>query len=395
MSMRFMMLSRTIVISLLLLSLSACSLYGDIKSSVSERVFGKEDQNPPAELTEIKPTINAKVLWNIKLGDTESYDFTPAVDGDFVYAASAAGEIVKINAVTGVQQWRIKAGEKLSGGVGVGANVVLVGTANGSVLAYDFSGKAIWKSKLSSEVLSVPRVYVDVVIVRTGDNHIFGLNLNDGSRKWVYQRASPALSLRYSAGVAVDSGAVYAGFAGGKMVSLRADNGNVLWEASVAQPKGVTEIERIADITSLPVVDGPIVYAVAYQGKIAAVDRTNGQIVWSREISSYSGIGVDDGKVFISHSVGSVYSLDYATGKTFWRQADLANRRLTAPVAMGSVVAIGDFEGYIHFLNREDGAFAARITTDSAAVMPQMIAIGSSQLFAQTRDGGLYAISIK
>lgn len=395
MSVRFMMLSRTLVVCSLLLSLSACSLFGDIKDSVSERVFGKEDPNPPAELTEVKPTIDAKVLWNTKLGDTENFDFTPAADGDFVYAASAAGEIVKINAATGVQQWRIKAGEKLSGGVGVGANTVLVGTAQGSVLAYDFAGKALWKAKLSSEVLSVPRVFVDVVIVRAGDNHIFGINLNDGSRKWVYERASPSLSLRSSAGIAVDSGAVYAGFAGGKMVSLRADNGNVLWEASVAQPKGVTEIERIADITSLPVVDGPLVYAVAYQGKIAAVDRTNGRVVWSRDISSYSGISVEDGKVFVSHSVGSVYSLDYTSGKTFWRQADLANRKLTAPVAMGSVIAIGDFEGYIHFLNRDDGAFSARVKTDSAAVMPQMIAIGSNQLFAQTRDGGLYAISIK
>ncbi len=395
MSVKSMLLFRTLVASSLLLSLSACSLYGDVKDSVSEKIFGKEDPNPPAELTELKPTIDAKVLWNTKLGAAENFDFTPAADGDFVYAASATGEIVKINAATGVQQWRIKAGEKLSGGVGVGSNIVLVGTAQGSVLAYDFAGKEIWKAKLSSEVLSVPRVFVDVVIVRSGDNHIFGINVNDGSRKWEYQRANPSLSLRSSAGIAVDGGAVYAGFAGGKMVALRADNGNVIWEASVAQPKGVTEIERIADITSLPVVDGPLVYAVAYQGKVAAIDRTNGRVVWNRDISSYSGMSVDDGKVYVSHAVGSVYSLDYTSGKTFWRQAALANRKLTAPLPMGSVVAIGDFEGYVHFLNRDDGALAARVKTDSSAVMPQMTAIGTNQLFAQTRDGGLYAISIK
>lgn len=394
MSVRLMMLSRTLVVNTLLLTLSACSVIGDVKDSVSEKIFGKEDPNPPAELTEVKPTADVKVLWSAKLGDTEGFDFTPAVDGDFVYAASAS-ELVKINTATGVQQWRIKSSEKIAGGVGVGANVVLVGTAQGSVLAYDFTGKPVWKAKLSSEVLSVPRVFVDTVVVRAGDNHIYGLNINDGSRKWVYQRANPSLSLRSSAGLVVDSGAVYAGFAGGKMVSLRADNGNLLWEATVAQPKGVTEIERIADITSLPVVDGPVVYAVAYQGKIAAVDRTNGRVVWNRDISSYSGISAEDGKVFVSHSVGSVYSLDYTSGKTFWRQAALANRKLTAPVAMSSVIAVGDFEGYIHFLNRDDGAFAARVKTDNSAVMPQMTTIGSNQLFAQTRDGVLYAISIK
>ena len=334
-------------------------------------------------------------MWSTKLGASESFDFTPAADGGAVYATSAVGEIVKVNAVTGVIEWRIKSGEKLSGGVGVGANVVLVGTAQGAMLAYDLAGKALWKAKLSSEVLSVPRVFVDMAIVRAGDNHIFGINLNDGSRKWVYERANPSLSLRSSAGIAVDGGAVYAGFAGGKMVSLRADNGNVIWEATIAQPKGVTEIERIADITSLPVTDGPLVYAVAYQGKIAAVDRTNGRVVWSRDISSYAGLNADDGKVFVSHAAGSIYSLDYTSGKTFWRQAALANRKITAPVPMGSLIAVGDFEGYVHFLNRDDGAFAARVKTDNAAIMPQMIAIGTNQLLAQTRDGGLYAISIK
>ena len=386
---------RTLAISALLLTISACSLYGDVKDSVSEKIFGKEDPNPPAELTEIKPTVEAKILWSTKLGASESFDFTPAADGGAVYATSAVGEIVKVNALTGVIEWRIKSGEKLSGGVGVGANVVLVGTAQGAMLAYDLAGKALWKAKLSSEVLSVPRVFVDMAIVRAGDNHIFGINLHDGSRKWVYERANPSLSLRSSAGIAVDGGAVYAGFAGGKMVSLRADNGNVIWEATIAQPKGVTEIERIADITSLPVTDGPLVYAVAYQGKIAAVDRTNGRVVWSRDISSYAGLNADDGKVFVSHTAGSIYSLDYTSGKTFWRQAALANRKITAPVPMGSLIAVGDFEGYVHFLNRDDGAFAARVKTDNAAVMPQMIAIGTNQLLAQTRDGGLYAISIK
>ncbi len=169
---------------------------------------------------------------------------------------------------------------------------MLVGTPKGYVLAYDQAGKLLWKSKVSSEVLSVPRVQNDVVVIRAGDSRIFGLNAADGTRKWVYERATPTLSLRSSAGVVIDSGAAYAGFAGGKLIALRVDDGKVIWETSVAQPKGSTEIERIADITSLPVVDGPLVYAVAYQGKIAAIDRASGKVVWNRDISSYSGINV-------------------------------------------------------------------------------------------------------
>jgi outer membrane protein assembly factor BamB len=253
----------------------------------------------------------------------------------------------------------------------------------------------LWKAQLSSEILSVPRYFDGLVIARSNDNHIFGLNATDGTRKWVYERAAPALSLRSSVGLVVDGGVAYAGFAGGKMVAIRVDNGKLLWEATVAQPKGVTEIERIADITSLPFVDGPLVYAVAYQGRVAAVDRTNGKVVWNRDISSFSGLSAEDTKIFVSHALGSVYSLDNETGKTFWRQGGLANRRLTAPLPMGSVVAVGDLEGYVHFLSRDDGNFVGRIKLDSNAVMSLIPGTTSSQLIAATRDGGLYAISIK
>jgi outer membrane protein assembly factor BamB len=253
----------------------------------------------------------------------------------------------------------------------------------------------LWKAKVSSEILSVPRYFDGMVIVRAGDNHIFGLDATDGSRKWVYERTTPALTLRSSVGIVVDGGAVYAGFAGGKLVALRADNGKLLWEATVAQPKGVTEIERIADITSLPVVDGPVVYAVAYQGRIAAVDRRNGQMVWNRDISSYSGLSVEDTKIFVSHILGAVYSLDYETGRTFWRQGALSNRRLTTPLPMGNVIAVGDLEGYVHFLTRDEGKFAARIKLDSNAVMSLIPGTNSTQLIAATRDGGIYAVSVK
>ena len=302
---------------------------------------------------------------------------------------------MKLDAVSGRQTWQVDAGETLSGGVGLGPNLVLVGTPKGYVLAYDQAGKLLWKSKVSSEVLSVPRVANDIVVVRAGDSRIFGLNAADGTRKWIYERATPTLSLRSSAGVVIDSGVAYAGFAGGKLIALRVEDGKVIWEISVAQPKGSTEIERIADITSLPVVDGPLVYAVAYQGKIAAVDRATGRTAWSRDISSYTGINVGGARVYVSHATGSVYALEYSSGKTFWRQADLGYRNLSAPLPMGELVAVGDLQGYVHFLQNEDGAFAARLSTEDSPIMSQMAELGSNGLLVQTRNGGLYAISLK
>ena len=374
--------------------LAACSTVTELGSDLKDKLMGKEPPNPPAALQEIKPTYTAKIGWSSQIGATGSYDYTPVLDGGAIYAASATGELLKLDATNGRQIWRVNAGEPISGGVAVGGGLVLVGTSKGNVLAYDFNGKPQWKSKVSSEVLSAPRYFDGNVIARTGDNHIFGLDAADGARKWVYERASPALSLRSSAGLVADGGAVYAGFAGGKMVAIRADNGKLLWEATIAQPKGVTEIERIADITSLPVVDGPLVYAVAYQGRVAAVDRVNGKVLWNRDISSYSGMSAEDAKLFVSHTLGAVYSLDYETGKTFWRQGALANRRLTAPLPMGSLIAVGDLEGYVHFLSRDDGSFFSRIKIDGDPVMTLIAGTSSSQVVAATRGGGLYAISI-
>ena len=376
------------------LVLSACSSLTDLKDDMSERLFGRESNETPSELSEIKNTAQVKVLWSAHLGDSLDADFNSVADNGFIYAASANGEMIKLSLADGKQAWRIKSGEQFSGGVGLGPNLLLLGTATGYVVAYDLNGKLLWKSKLSSQVLSAPKVDYGVVVVRCGDSRIYGLNVADGSRKWVYERASPALTLRSSAGVALDGGAAYAGFAGGKLIALRVEDGKVIWEVSVAQPKGTTEIERIADITSLPVVDGSLVYAVAYQGKIAAVDRATGRIAWARDISSYTGLSAEDAKVFVSHANSAIYALDFSTGKTFWRQGDLKQRRITAPAPMGNLIAVGDVEGYVHFLSREDGSFSARIKTDDAAIMPQMLVVGASTLIAQTRKGGIYAISI-
>ncbi|WP_036303539.1 outer membrane protein assembly factor BamB [Methylotenera sp. L2L1] len=392
--MRFIKQSKLLLVLCSLVLLPACTAITELQTDLSERVFGRElvDIEP---LTDFEANATAKVLWQSKVSSAGNYDFSPVVEAGFAYVASSEGDVVKLDITNGKEQWHVNAGEKLTGGVGVGGSLVLVGTQKGVIYAYDIAGKLQWKSRLSSEVLSAPRYYDGMVIVRTGDSRIYGINADDGSRKWVYDRTSPALTLRSSAGLVVDGGAVYAGFAGGKLAAIRADNGKLLWEASVAQPKGVTEIERIADITSLPMVDGPLVYAVAYQGRIAAVDRATGRVVWNRDISSLAGLSHEDARIYVSHAIGSIYALDYTTGKTFWRQAALKNRQLTAPLPMGDRVAVGDVEGYVHFLKREDGAFSARIKTDDTPIMPQMVAINSDTLLAQSRGGGLYAIQIK
>lgn len=374
--------------------LSGCSTITDLKTSMTESVFGREDPNAPAELADISATVQANIVWQTDVGEAGNSEFAPRLESGSVYAVNAEGELVKIDAQTGNIQWTVEVGEPVSGGVGSGGGLILVGTKKGAVYAYTVDGKPQWKSKLSSEVLSTPEYFDEMVIVRTGDSKIYGINATDGSRKWVYDRTGPALTLRSSAGVLIDGGAVYAGFAGGKLIALRADNGKLLWEAAVAQPKGVTEIERIADITSLPVVDGPIIYAAAYQGKVAGVDRRTGRIVWSRDISSLNGISMEYGRIYLSHALGSVYSLGKDKGKSYWRQGSLINRQLTTPMPMDTHIAVGDVEGYIHFLNQDNGAIEGRIRIADSAIMPKMALLDDSTLLVQSRDGVVTAIKL-
>ena len=378
------------------LLLVACSSAVQLKEDLSERVFGREQPSDMSELSKIeKPSIEGKQLWRASVSASLDSDFTPAIADGFVYAAGLKGDLVKLNASSGKQVWRIDIGENLSGGVGVGEGKLLLGSDKGYLIAFDLNGKALWKTKLSSQVLSVPVFDANLAVVRCGDSRIYGIQLSDGSKKWVYERSNPTLTIRSSAGVALSDGFAYAGFAGGKMVAIRVDDGKPVWEVSVAQPKGTTEIERIADITSTPVIDGQLVYAVAYQGKVAAVERGSGRVIWNREISSYTGLDADGGKVFITHTNGAVYALDYATGKTFWRQGDLKQRRLSAPLPLDAALVVGDVEGYLHFLSREDGSFLGRLQSTSGAVMPRMVALGKNSLVAQNRNGDIYAVSIK
>ena len=354
----------------------------------------REGAEKPAALVDFKPAAVVRVLWQGGVGSAGDSVFFPAATGDSVYAAAADGQLARFDAASGKQVWRVETGRKLSGGVGAGANLVLAGTSKGEVLAFDGNGKALWKAQLSSEVLSAPQAAEGLVVARTGDGRIFGLDAADGKRRWVYQGSVPALSLRSHAGVVVSRAAVFAGFAGGKLVALNLSNGSVGWEAAVAQPRGTTELERIADITSLPVLDERQVCAVAYQGRVACFELKNGNLIWARDLSSSAGLAMDQRSIVVTDDRGTVQALDKGTGATLWKQEKLAARRATAPLQQGEHLAVADLQGYVHILSREDGAFVARIATDGSAVRAQPLALNGGFL-VQTVNGGLYALRIQ
>jgi len=380
---------------LLSLILGACGPVKDFKDQITERIVGQDPIDPPADLKEIKAKLNPKILWSIKLEGTENYEFSPGLMEDNAYAASSNGTLIKVDLKTGKTIWKINAGETLSGGVGVGLNEITVGTPTGLLIAYDLNAKLLWKTRLSSQILSAATIHEGLAIVRTSDNLIHAINVKDGLKKWTFSRVGPPLTLRSSVGIVTSDGVIYAGFPGGKLAAIREDNGTLIWEITVAQPKGVTEIERASDVTSSPVIDGLTIYTVAYQGKISAVDRVNARTLWSRDISSYTGLSVEGAKIYVAHTGGALYSLAIESGKTYWRQGDLLNRKLTTPLGMGDYVAVGDLEGYIHILEKETGQFLGRIRLDDEPVMRKLVEFETGKFLAQTRNGGLYAIAIQ
>lgn len=370
-------------------ALSACM------SLDSLNPFGSkpDPKSLPAPLVTLdSKAITTKVLWNVSVGSAATYVFSPAIVGDTVFAAAADGTLVRID--NGRQGWRVNAGQKLSGGVASDGKLVVVGSPKGDVLAFNAeTGAPLWQAKVGSEVLSAPLITEGLVAVRSGDARIYAFDMNDGKRRWVYQRNTPALSLRAATGMVAVPGAILSGFSGGKLVAVALNNGAAVWEVTVALPKGATELERVADITSSPVMSGKEVCAVAYQGRVACFDASTAQTLWARDVSSFSGMDLDSRNAYVSDAKGNVIAYDRKAGASVWKQDKLANRGLSRPLAISNYLAVGDAQGYLHLLRRDDGSFAGRAALDGSAIAADPRRLGDAVL-VQTTGGNLYALSI-
>ena len=364
-------------------------------SSFYDGWFSSGSRQKAAELSSFQASVTARVVWQGSVPDARRSVFHPAVAGNVVYGAGASGRIAGFAANSGSQQTAFDAGTPLSGGIGLGNGLLLAGTARGEVLAFEPSGKPVWKVQLSGEVLSPPAGADGVVVVRTGDGRIYGLDAADGKQRWVYQRTLPPLAVRSFAGLAVHRGIVYAGFPGGRLVAIALANGTVRWDSVVALPKGTTELERVADVTSAPVVDDVQVCAVAFQGRVACFDAVRGETLWARDMSSIAGMAISARGAYVTDDRSAVLALDRNSGASLWKQDKLDGRWASAPLAMGRHVIVGDYQGYVHVMSRDDGAFVARVATDGSAIQSPPVALDLSTFLVQTSNGGLYAINIQ
>ncbi len=351
------------------------------------------DSKKPGPLPELKPSATASVSWQANVGKAVP-GFAPAVLPDAIYVASIDGSISRLDATNGRQVWRIQAGKNISAGVGASGDTVVVGTDKGDVLAFDDTGKPKWTARVTTEIMAPPRVADGVVVVFVGDGSIHAFNAADGSKKWVNQRTAPTLTVRNYAGGTSTRGGLFTGTAGGRLLAMDMMTGIVGWDGTVANPRGATELERIADVTSLPLVDGNQVCAVAYQGRVACFEVTRGTLNWSRDISSLAGVAGDGKNIYLTDDKGAVQALDRSTGASVWKQDLLAARKIGGPQVVGDFVGVVDVEGYLHLLSSANGAYVGRLATDGTPATGQPAQFLSNILW-QSAGGNLYAVTAR
>lgn len=344
----------------------------------------------PTPLTEFKPVMDVQQVWKASVGKGGRYLFSPVAVGDAVYAAGENGSVEKIDAKTGQTVWRAKVGSDLSAGVGSDGNLTAVGALKGGVFVLGPDGKQLWKTSVQGEIFSPPLVGNGLVVVRTIDGQVVAFNAQTGEQKWNYRNRAVPLNLRVSAGMTfAGDAAVLAGFPGGGLVAINLQTGEPFWQTPVSFPKGVTEVERINDVSGPPTLVGAEACAVTFQGQLGCFDANSGRPLWEKPFSSRSGLAQDDSVVAGGDDWSVVTAYDAASGNQLWRNDKLKSRDVGVPYLLGRAVVMGDYKGFVHFLSREDGSFIARMKTDGSAITAAPVLAGNT-LVVQTKDGGLY-----
>ncbi|MDR2880570.1 MAG: outer membrane protein assembly factor BamB [Azoarcus sp.] len=348
----------------------------------------------PADLVKFSPTVELRELWNVSVGSARNYVFQPVVVDENVYAAGAGGNVVCIE--KGRKKWSVDTKTRLSAGVGSDGELVVVVSDRGVVIALDAkTGSERWRMNIGAEVLAPPAVGGGVVVLRASDHRLFGLETTNGQQRWLHQRNMPPLALRSHSGALIaDDQVVLVGFPGGKLAAVSLENGGNLWELSVSRPRGANELERVSDVAGVPVLARSEVCAVTYQGRAACFDLSNGNTLWTRDFSSYAGMDRDSRFAVIVDERDSVQGLDVYSGITAWRQDSMTRRRLTRPRIIGDYVVVGDGDGYVHALNREDGSFVARNRADRSTILAEPQPLGNG-FVVQSVGGDVVAYELR
>lgn len=405
--------NKSLVVGLAILFLSGCTTVSNW--------FADDDEIEIRTLAPKQNQIEPRILWDVSIGDgTEEFfsNLKPAYDYGKIFAADRAGRIFALNPEDGKRIWQqdisVKSKEsrlgnlygllagrvpaKISGGLTVGYSTVFFGTENGEVFALNESdGSVKWRTPVTGEVLAPPAIDEGIVIVNTVAGLLIALDAESGEIKWQNESDVPALSLRGISGPAASNGGAIVGTASGRLVVNIIDSGLTAWEQQIAKPAGATELDRIVDIDSTPLVFLGNIYAVSYGGALASVEIRTGQVVWNREYASYRDLTLEGNRLFVSDINSNIYAVDRRNGVELWSNSELRRRELTSAVPTRGYVAAGDKWGFLHFFDQNDGKYVARISIggddEDRGIYTTPVAF-EDKLLVQRRDGDLFLLQI-
>lgn len=373
--------------------LAGCGITDQLKA-VPETVVGWFGSNVKVpELPAFRAELPVKTRWRANIGGSGNYVMYPLLMDKQVCGASVKGQVTCLNIETGKERWVLDLKAPLSAGVGTDGRRLLVVTQDSELVAIEPDGKLAFRAQVSGEILAPPRGTASIIVIRSTDGRVQGLDADTGKRKWSYQRQLPPLTIRSQAGVLIDRDRVYAGWPGGKFTALNLEKGGALWEVTVATPKGSTELERISDVISEPVMNGERVCVTAFQGRTVCIDRERGQALWARDIPSSNAVSFDFKRAYVADDKGVIHGLDRSTGASNWAQDAFKGRVPSGPLSYGDYVWFGDVEGYVHLIDRANGALRARTDTDGSQILlaPQQTSAG---VLVATREGALVMLDI-
>ena len=372
----------------------------------------KENIEPPTPLAEnFAPSLSVQKVWSERIGkgaEKTGASARPAYADGKLFAASTTGVVEAYDAATGKTLWSKHLGSRRgflihrgpnsvrwSGGPSVDGDLVVVGTLEGTVQAFNAGdGAERWTTQLTSEIISAPAIGGGMVFVRTNDGHIVGLDRGDGTRKWVYDRSTvPLLSLRGNSAPVFADGVDYAGEDNGKIFALRASDGALLWEQVLSPGEGRTEIDRLQDVDGEIAVADNIVYAVGYKGQTQALSAQTGRPVWTHELGAYTGPALSASQVYLTDPDANVYALDLRSGSSQWKQDALKYRWLGEPAVQGDAAVVGDLEGWVHWLSINDGKLLARERISKAPIRSAPVVVGD-MVYVETIYGDIAAYRV-
>ena len=361
-------------------------------------------------LPEVTNSINPETIWEQDLGSgVEHYEsgLTPIIVGSTVYAGSREGLVAAYELSSGKRKWLfdlrkaegssfwsnisdVWSGDnaRISGGLSFGYDKLYFGTENGDVVALSADGALVWRVEVSGEVLAKPAVGDGLVVVTTGAGTLIALHPDNGEQRWQFKNDQPALTLRGVSEPVIETGGVIYGSGSGHLGVLIAERGYQAWEEQIAVPKGSTDLSRLVDVDAKPVVRAGVVYSIAYNGELVALELRSGRQLWKRDYATFRNMTMAGDTLYLVDSTGRIYAVDSRSGTEVWAQAGLFKHFLTAPVVYKNYLVVGDNEGNLHWLNRDNGDFVARQELDGSGYYTEGVTDGD-YLLVQSRDGEL------